>query len=195
MPELVLIFEDAAQEGLIRPLVERIAAEEGVPLNIRVRSARGGFARVCGELADLAKSCAAGQLPMPDGVLAVVDANCRGHVERRRAVEQAAGSLSDRLVPAIPDPHIERWFLLDSRAFKKVVGRGCRAPDEKCEKDRYKRVLVSAVIDAGVEPLLGGIEYAKDLAAEIDLLKVALADNSFGHFRDALRAWLKSSRR
>lgn len=191
MPDLIMILEDAAQEALLRPLVTRIAAEEGVALTIRIRSARGGFAKVLGQLSDLESECAKGREATPDGVVAVVDANCKGFVARRKAVEAKAGVLADRLIPAIPDPHIERWFLLDSYAFKQVLGRGCKAPDEKCEKDRYKRLLINAVIEAGIEPLLGGVEYARDLCAEMDLVKIALSDASFGHFRDALRNWLK----
>ncbi len=195
MPELILILEDAAQEALLIPLVNRMAAGEGVSPRIRIRSASRGFARVVGQLSSLEKDCRDGLESMPDAVVAVVDANCKGFNERRKALVEKAGVLSDRLVPAIPDPHIERWFLLDSHAFKKVLGRGCKAPDDKCEKDRYKRLLDAAVRESGVEPVLGGIEIARDLCAEMDLQRVAERDHSFAQFRDALRARLKLIRK
>ncbi len=52
---------------------------------------------------------------------------------------------------AIPDPHLERWLLLDSAAFKHVLGRGCSAPDQKCEKERYKQLLIQAILEAGLK--------------------------------------------
>ena len=50
---------------------------------------------------------------------------------------------------------------------------------------------MQAVRDAGVEPLLGGIEHAREIAGEMDVKKVAAMDASFGHFVEAMRAWLK----
>lgn len=186
-----MILEDVAQEALLCPLVHRIAVDEGVALRPRVMAARGGIGKVLGQLAELGRACAEGCVAVPDGVLVCVDANCRGFVERRKAVVAKAGVLEDRLIVAIPDPHIERWYLLDAHAFKNVVGQGCKAPDDKCLKDRYKTLLIEAVENAGVEPLLGGIEHAGELAKAIDVAKIARSDASFGHFRDALRGWLK----
>jgi hypothetical protein len=61
----------------------------------------------------------------------------------------------------VPDPHIERWLLLDSQAFKEVLHRGCSAPDQKCDRDRYKLLLDEAVRAAEVEPLLGAWNLPK----------------------------------
>jgi endonuclease YncB( thermonuclease family) len=82
--------------------------------------------------------------------------------------------------------------MLDGAAFKRVLGTGCQAPNQKCERDRYKRLLAEAVRGAGVVPVLGGIEYAEDLVAEMDIA-VARGDRSFDQFLSALhdvfRAW------
>ena len=94
-------------------------------------------------------------------------------------------------VLAIPDPHVERWLLLDGAAFKAVFGRGCRAPDRKCDRDRYKRRLVEAIQAAGVEPILGGIEYAEDIIRHLDIDRAARADTSFRRFIDNLRTELQ----
>jgi hypothetical protein len=82
-------------------------------------------------------------------------------------------------------------MLLDSAAFKQVLGRGCLAPDHKCERDRYKNLLITAVRDAGVSPLLGGIEYAEDIANHMDLFKGGASDASLGSFVSGVRAQLK----
>jgi hypothetical protein len=43
------------------------------------------------------------------------------------------------------------------------------------------------VRDAGVEPLLGGIEYAEDLARHMDLKRAAGADPALRRFISGLR--------
>ncbi|PWT85487.1 MAG: hypothetical protein C5B56_13975 [Proteobacteria bacterium] len=187
MVDLLLLAEDDAQEKFVGTLIRRIAQEKGVPLEIRVRSSRTGYGGVLLELQALAKACASGKEIVPDLVVVAVDANCKGPNERRGEVEARAGdTLRDRLVSAIADPHVERWFLLDGAAFNTVLGRGCQAPDQKCEKDRYKGLLIQAVLDAGIEPLLGGIEYAEDLAYAMDLRRAAGSDAAFARFIAAL---------
>jgi hypothetical protein len=189
MPDLLLFVEDTAQERLVGGLAARMAHELGVPVNIRARSARGGYAKVLGQLQDYAADVEAGRTDLADGIIIAADANCQGYLSRRNDILRRLGKYSNFAVCAIPDPHIERWFLLDSSAFKRVVGHGCKAPDEKCEKERYKRMLNQAVLEAGVEPLLGGIEYAEDLVRELNF-QTAGKDDSFGRFLTELRNWL-----
>ena len=97
------------------------------------------------------------------------------------------------MVLAIPDPHVERWLLLDGAAFKTAVGHGCDAPDQKCDRGRYKKRLIDAVRDAGVTPILGGLEYAEDIVSAMDVSRAAQADRSFARFVDGLagvfRGW------
>ncbi len=191
MPEILLFVEDSAQEAFLTALVRRMATESGAPeLRIRVRSAQGGFAKVLGQVEDFVRAQAKGLESSPDALLVAVDANCQGFVQRRKQVEGRTGALKDSFLYAIPDPHIERWFLIDSAAFKTVLGRGCSAPDQKCEKDRYKRLLNQAVLDAGVEPLLGGVEYAEEIVQNMNLLNASKQDDSFGRFLGELRRFL-----
>jgi hypothetical protein len=83
---------------------------------------------------------------------------------------------------------VERWLLLDSQAFKAVLHRGCDAPDQKCDRDRYKQLLDKAVRDAGVEPLLGGVEFAEDILRVMNLDRAGKSDASFAHLLRDLRA-------
>lgn len=195
MPEVLLFVEDSAQEKFLTALLKRMAAERSVPLTVRIRSARGGLAKVLGQLEDFANAVEKNQVRLPDGLVVGVDANCRGFQERRNAVQSRAGKLSEFIVHAIPDPHIERWFLLDGEAFKTAVGRGCKAPDAKCEKERYKRLLNTAVLDAGVQPLLGGAEYAEDIVKDYHIQRVADLDESFGKLVAEFRSWLNRQQR
>ena len=43
----------------------------------------------------------------------------------------------------------------------------------------------------GVEPILGGIEYAEDIIRHLDVDRAARADTSFRHFIDNLRTELQ----
>ena len=94
---------------------------------------------------------------------------------------------------AVPDPHIERWLLVDSGAFKKVFGRGCNAPDHKCERARYKKRLIDAIRESGITPSLGGLEYAEDIVKEMDLEQAARNDASLqrllGDLNAVFREW------
>jgi len=194
MTEILLFVEDAAQEKFLKPLILRMAKEEGCHFHVRPRSVTGGFPKVLGEIEKLAQSYQKGMVSLPDKILVCIDANCQGYGVRKKALDQKAGVLKDFLIHAIPDPHIERWYLLDSGAFKLALGKGCKAPTEKCEKDRYKRLLNEAVTEANVEPLLGGIEYAGDIIDAYDIQRVASQEASFGHFINEFRSWLNQLR-
>ena len=92
------------------------------------------------------------------------------------------------MVMAIPDPHIERWLLLDGAAFRYVVGRGCDAPGLKCDRDLYKQALIKAIIDAGIMPSFGGIEFAEDIVRQMDLQRAMNEDQSLRRFLTDVRA-------
>lgn len=172
-----------------------MASETGVPLMVRVRSAQGGSGWVLTQLKSYAARWKARKEDSPDGMVVALDANCRGYTKRRDHLDANVGELKDLVIHAIPDPHIERWLLLDSEAFKHVVGRGCCAPDDKCEKQRYKKLLAKAVLDAGIQPLLGGVEYAEELAERMNVQRVCDRDVSFNRFIQELRTWLNGLKR
>lgn len=180
--------EDFAHRQVIDALIRRMAAEQGLAVRVDWRSARRGHGRVAHEVSEYLRDIR-GQGGSPDFIVIATDANCKGLAERSRQMP-----VDDSPVPtvlAIPDPHIERWLLLDGQAFKTVLGQGCQAPDQKCARDRYKQALIRAVMQAGVVPSLGGIEFAEDIVAAMDLQRVATADASLQRFLDDLRRHLK----
>jgi hypothetical protein len=187
MPEVLVFGEDDGHALVLGSLVQRLAEERGVPVRVAVRFARGGYGPMLRELSRFVRDLRAGQQPLPDLLVVGRDGNCQGHAKAKEAVAGALGSYGGATVIAVPDPHVERWLLLDPAAFKKVVGKGCPAPDHKCKKDRYKEQLVRAIRDAGLQPVLGGLEYAEELVQALDLNGVARADPSFGHLLDDLR--------
>ncbi|MBX9604181.1 MAG: hypothetical protein K2X35_24470 [Bryobacteraceae bacterium] len=68
----------------------------------------------------------------------------------------------------IPDPHIERWMLVDPVAFQRLFRRGCTLPAIKCDKNAYKNLLEDEIRASGITPLLGGMEYVEDIIKLLD---------------------------
>jgi len=60
-------------------------------------------------------------------------------------------------------------MLLDSHAFKQSFGKGCQAPDCKCKKDRYKKLLADAIRETGTQAISGGMEFADDIVNAMDI--------------------------
>ena len=129
----------------------------------------------------------------PDLLVFVRDANCLGLNDRSKEVKTwiqrtlRRHERENKFTIAIPDPHIERWLLLDSQAFKHVLGRGCKAPKYKCEKDHYKKLLVEAINSADETSILGGIEFAEDVVKAMNIQRMMRADDSFRRFVEDIR--------
>lgn len=193
-----LFVEDRAHEELIRPLISRVALDEGVRAQLRVRCARGGHGRVLTELQLYLRLLDKGVLGqgLPDLLVVATDANCAALAKRRAEVRGLVPAvLADRLVTGCPEPHVERWYLADPDSFQGVVGYQPQLLVGKCERDEYKRVLAEAVRRGGHPATLGGIEFACELAASMDLYRAGKNDRSLGAFLDELRAKLRRLRR
>ena len=185
MREIALFVEDDAHRKVIETLVRRIAGECGVRVQLDWRNVIGGYGRVIAELDDYLRDLKRQGTPWPDLLVVATDANCKGLNERAREI-----GVRDDVVPvvlALPDPHVERWVLFDGAAFKAVFGRGCDAPDLKCDRNHYKERLIDAIQATGVRPSLGGIEYAEEIMQRINLDRVSRLDKSFGRFAGHLR--------
>ncbi len=194
MIKVDLFAEDQGHVRIVGELIRAVAGRLGTPIHLVTRTTRGGYGRVIGSVRQYAREINATLQPMPDVLVVATDANCKGANARVKAVRDVVGDLTDRLVCAIPDPHVERWLLVDAHAFKAVLGKGCSAPDHKCERDRYKELLARAVESAGPRPPLGGIEYAADLITAMNLTDVRQNDASLGRFLDELEARLRQLR-
>jgi hypothetical protein len=188
MINITVFGEDYAHEVVLHMLLQRFAADHNLPVEIHVRSAAGGHARMIRELEQYRKELERGQARLPDLFVVARDANCAGYAQRVKEITATLEGYKGMTVQAVPDPHVERWLLIDSKAFKIVLGHGCQAPDQKCNRDRYKALLDQAVRIAGVEPLLGGVEFAEDIVRVMNLDHAGKLDSSFGHLLQGLRA-------
>ena len=193
MREIVLFVEDFAHRQVIGALVRLLAGELDLDVRLDWRSARRGYGRVVRELNDYLRDLGRQGSPSPDLIIVATDANCKGLNERIREFGEPEAPAP--MILAIPDPHIERWLLLDGAAFKAVFGRGCDAPDQKCDRRRYKQRLIEAIFATGVTPSLGGLEFAEDIVQCMDIERAAQVDDSFRRFVGSLRITFRGWRR
>jgi len=193
MRSIAVFVEDFAHEQVLNILIHRIANEAGQPIQLIWGNTRNGHGAVVRELKQFLRDLQKGKGSLPDLIIVATDGNCMGYTKRRNEITELTNRVSTRTICAIPDPHIERWLMIDSAAFKDVIGLGCDAPDQKCDRNRYKLLLVQAIRKSGVFPSLGGIEYAEAIASALDLDKAASADPSLAHFvadlRNVFKEW------
>ena len=193
MRRISLFVEDFGQENVLKTLVERFAEEYSVEVRVYTASVRGGVGKMLTELKEYLRDLKRSQDAFSDLLIIGRDANCKGYVTRRNELEQNLTSYDGLVLYAIPDPHIERWLLLDSAAFKSVLGKGCSAPDKKCDRDRYKTTLLNEVRKTGLIPLAGGMEHAEKIMRAMDVTRMIQTDDSFGRFlhdlQDTFKEW------
>jgi len=182
MPEVLLFGEDYGHEAVVKAVIERVADDLGMNICVKVRSSRGGYGTMQAELATFVRDLVRQPAGRPDLLVLATDANCVGRRKREEQLLPILEPLTGLLptVMAIPDPHIERWLLIDSHAFKAVLGRGCSAPATKCQRGLYKDLLAKAISDTGVRPLIGGIEHAEEIVNAMDIPRIRLTEESFG---------------
>jgi hypothetical protein len=191
MRDVAFFVEDYGHTIVLKSLINRLSHEFAVPVQLREYNNTGGHGRVETEFARFVRNVAHSTAVRPDMIVVATDANCVGFRERLKRMRGAAELLRELVVYAIPDPHLERWLLLDSAAFKAVLGKGCQAPDYKCDRDRYKRLLSEAVRAAGQTPLLGGLEHAEEIVQHMRLDTVANQDDAFGDLLQQLRSFFR----
>jgi hypothetical protein len=189
-----LFAEDVAHEEFLKPLIRRIAREEGIAVTVRVRSARGGHGRAIREYEKYQTVVEKGLLnePPPDVMVVAIDGNCASFGKKRNEILDATKALyRDRLVTACPDPHIERWYMADPESFYQVVGAMPRVGKHKCKRDYYKNALVQAIQDAGQPINLEGIVFAPELAAAMNLYRAGQDQHSLKALIDELRGKIR----
>jgi hypothetical protein len=191
MPEVTLFCEDSFHEKFIGAMLDRFGHEYGLRVISRFLSSRGGLPQMHYEFRDFLRDLSKEQQRLPDSVIVVVDANCQGHNGRKGLMDGVLAlypQFQQLVSYAIPDPHIERWMLVDPGAFQAVFGRGCTLPAIKCKKDEYKRLLRDEIRLSGVEAPLGGEEFAEDIVKEMNLSQVEIREPSLGLFLKSLKA-------
>jgi len=189
-----IFVEDFAHEKFLSAVLARLGREAGREVRQHVRSGRGGHAKAVEAMVQTQRWLLAGgiQRPLADLFVVGIDGNCTTAAEKRKEIRgRCRGEFVDRLVIACPDPHIEKWFMVDPESFHQVVEARPMVGKDKCQRDYYKHLLASTVGGAGHPVLLGGIELAEDLVKAMDLFRAGKADPALGTFLDELRAALQ----
>jgi len=187
--------EDHAHESLVTALVKRVALEENIPVLCQTRSVRGGHPRAIHEfrLYQQILTKRPGTAAPPDLIVVTMDSNCTGFAARRKEVRDATREeFTHVVVPACPEPHIERWFLADPDSFHGVVGARPTVGRKKCDRDHYKNILHNTIREVGHPVRLGGSEWATELVEAMNLYRAGKADASFKAFVDDFRSALKA---
>ena len=193
-----LFVEDRAHEEFLKPLVTRIAGEDGIDVWARVRSGTGGHARALAEfkLYQRVVALSPATSVAADLVVVAIDGNCSTFADARKRLHDAAvPSLQDRIVVACPDPHVERWYVADPQSFETVAGSRPDVGSRKCARDHYKRILANAIAQGGHPVILGGVEFAAELVAVMDIYRAGRNDSSLKAFVDDFRAGLRRAPR
>ena len=187
MRNINLFVEDVAHEDFLTALIQRFADAYIVEVNIKASSVRGGRGTVITELKQYLRDPQHNKEDLPDLVIVGTDSNCKGLSERETEINQVTSDLGDLVISMVPEPHIERWLLLDSEAFKTVFGKGCPVPDQKCERGRYKGLLLNAIYQATMTPPIDGIERVEELVYAMNFQRVERSDRSIRRFLTALQ--------
>ena len=194
---IVFFLEDAAQEAIMPPLFARLLRDgkvAGERFELRVLSSRGGDSIRAYEL--FLKELASGSQLAPDALVVGSDGNCKGYTVRREQLREIAKSNAPKvsIITAVPDPHVERWYMLDPKALAEVVGCPVVAavPAYKCAKDHYKQILREAFRGSGVNPPLGGAEYGPGFADGMNLYAAGKADAGLGDYIAQVRTWIRA---
>ncbi len=187
MYKINLFVEDFGHETFLDTLIRRFASEYTISVEIGSANAVGGYGKMIKELKKYISDLQRSKHDMPDLIVAATDGNCKGYLQRRQEIDEVTKKFHRPVICAIPDPHIERWLLLDSTAFKNVLGTGCAAPAYKCERDLYKRLLLEALQKSGSKPLLEPMEYARPLVNAMNLEYLERTEESLGKLLKALR--------
>lgn len=187
MRDINLFVEDVAHEDFLTALIQRLADAYNIEITVKASSVRGGHGKVITELEQYLRDLQHYKEDLPHLIIVGADSNCKGLSEREIEISQVTSDLADLVITMIPEPHIERWLLLDSEAFKAVFGKGCPVPDQKCERDRYKKMLLNAIYEATMVPPLNGTERIKDLVNAMHLQRLEQSDKSIRRFLTALQ--------
>lgn len=187
-----LFCEDLAHERFLSAVIERIAAEQNIEIHLTTGNAQGGHGRALTELKTHQRAIIAGG-GVPDLLVVAIDANCGSWAKARGEIEKIINTDAFPVYAmAIPDPHIERWFIADPQALKAVAEAHVSLTRRKCDRDEYKRVLVSALREAGHPVILGGAEFAKEIVVEMDFFRAGRNEPSLKHFLDEVRGAMKN---
>jgi hypothetical protein len=181
----LVFLEDVGHERLILGLINRVARDENVAIAVEIRNSSGGKGRAKTELKRLLRDIRKGNAYVEDMLVVALDSDTLTWHQQDSEIRSITNDLySDaRVICAAPDPHIEKWYLLDQAALRRVVGAppGMTQVPRKTNKETYKALVRTIFREGGHGGILLGT-YGESYATEMDLEVARKADDSFNHF-------------
>jgi hypothetical protein len=188
--QIELFCEDSTHESCGRAVINRIARELDVDVNIHLGSARFGIPRLKSELKDFQSLIRRGS-GAPDLLVVIADGNDDGPNERKREVADVIDSaVFSRYVVGAPDPYVERWLLADPVSFAHQFGHQPELGTPN-GRDGWKQRLVESLEAAGEIVTQGGAEFAEEIINVMDFYRAGQAAPTIQAFVDDVRSALK----
>lgn len=191
MKEIGLFCEDDGHAQFLPPLIDRLAVSLEIEVRTHVRHAAGGAGAALTALRQYARDLTRGSVQYVDILVAAVDGNSYGPAVRKGQIERAADGYAGILVAAVPDPHIEAWFVADRTALPRVLGERGAVNVPGGRRIDYKQVVVAACRELGTLTVAGGVEYAGDIARASDLTRGGQTTPSMRSFVSDMKAALR----
>ncbi len=185
-----LFMEDVAQENFLTSIVSRIASEIDIPVRFEIRNATGGSPRMRGELSRFLRDHTQIRSLIFDILIIVQDADRNSESETQSEIQRHIDRIEypGETIVAAPDPYIEAWYLADPISIQAVARSSnlIQIPQGDGGKDEYKEELSCAFPSAP----FGGIEYADEIVANMDLYRAGQNVGSLRYLIDDLRSKL-----
>lgn len=187
-------LEDPAHEAFIIPFVPIVAKEVNLSIRDDVRWAIHG-SQVMVQLRRFLADAQRQPSLATDLLIVAVDGNDKGYQKKHREIQQeiAHAQFARPFVCAIPEPHIERWYLCDPEALHLATGSSVQPRNlpNKGQRDMYKNEYRRIVKEAGLDINLDGYEHARAIVENMDIAHLGAKDQSLGRFLNDLRSALK----
>jgi hypothetical protein len=178
--------EDEAQELFIKALIQRLATEAGVSVQHDPGSVTGG-SRSLVSLKTFLREEQHGHVRATDLLIIAVDGNCQGYqrkIAEMNDIIQRVGYLKP-FICAVPDPHIERWYLCDHQALRQALSSAIKpkpSPKNKCGRDWYKTEYHRLLEEAEIPIIINDYEYAGAIVEHMDFYKAGRNEPSLRQF-------------
>jgi hypothetical protein len=189
--------EDEAQEVFIKALIQRLSTDAGISIQHNPGSVVTGGSRSLVALKTFLREEQHRRVLATDVLVLSVDGNCQGY-QRKIAdmndIIQRAQYLKP-FVCAVPDPHIERWYLCDHKALRQALSSSITpkpTPKNKCGRDWYKTEYHRLLKEAKIPIILNDYEHAEAIVEKMNLYEAGRNEPSLGQFLNDLRSALKN---
>lgn len=127
----------------------------------------------------------------PDLLVVLADGNAVGPNARRSEIDGLElGEVFPVWIVGVPDPCVEAWLLADPGALKDAFGQSPPSP-VPTGSDGLKQYLKSYLEESGEIVTQGGVEFADEIVAAMDLYRAGKNESTLKRFFDDLRVAMK----